>query len=375
MKTKTTSIIAILALCYWVQVNAQTGKIYVSDAGNFNFPPWQILRFDENGENGEVFISDHLAWPQDIFFLESSNTVLISNLNTNRISKFNAATGAYTGEFATNISGPTRMKLGPDSLLYVLQAYGNGKVRRYNLNGALIGDFTAVGVGTSIGLDWDAEGNLYVSSYEDKIVRKFSPTGADLGLFINSNLAGPTNIWFADNGDLLVVDFIGGSVKRFSSAGAYLGVFIAGLPEGEGVEFLPGGNILLGCGGYSSVRMYNESGDFLSDLVPSGTLDLLKPNAVVWRNMGVSSTTSVETGVAFLVPSIGSVFQMASVSEDWPGDLLTEIYNSSGGLAARIDFSESCCWDAQNQPNGVYLALFRMSDGSRIATQKIIVQK
>lgn len=72
MKTKTTSIIAILALCYWVQVNAQTGKIYVSDAGNFNFPPWQILKFDENGENGEVFISDHLAWPQDIFFLKAA---------------------------------------------------------------------------------------------------------------------------------------------------------------------------------------------------------------------------------------------------------------------------------------------------------------
>jgi len=34
----------------------QTIEVYVSDAGNFSSPPWQILKFDENGDNGEVFI-------------------------------------------------------------------------------------------------------------------------------------------------------------------------------------------------------------------------------------------------------------------------------------------------------------------------------
>ena len=48
--------------------------IYVSDAGNFNKPPWQILKYDENGQNSKVFISEDqgLDWPQDIVFLEDS---------------------------------------------------------------------------------------------------------------------------------------------------------------------------------------------------------------------------------------------------------------------------------------------------------------
>ena len=74
---------------------AQNPSIYVSDAGNFNLPPWQILKFDVNGENGKVFIADHLAWPQDILFLEPDNVVLISNLNTGEILRFDASTGTY----------------------------------------------------------------------------------------------------------------------------------------------------------------------------------------------------------------------------------------------------------------------------------------
>jgi len=55
--------------------------------------------------------------------------VLISNLNTGRITKYNSSTGEYIGDFATGIAGPTRMKIGADSLLYVLQWSGNGKVK------------------------------------------------------------------------------------------------------------------------------------------------------------------------------------------------------------------------------------------------------
>lgn len=105
------------------------------------------------------------------------------------------------------------MKIGADSLLYVLQWSGNGKVRRYQLDGTYAGEFTSVGVPQSIGLDWDSNGNLYVSSYTGDNVRKFDPNGNDLGLFVTSNLAGPTNIWFDDNGDLLVSDYDGTAVK------------------------------------------------------------------------------------------------------------------------------------------------------------------
>ena len=75
--------------------------------------------------------------------------------------------------------------------------------------------FTAVGVFQSIGMDWDNEGNLWVSSYNGRFIQKFSPTGEDLGKIITSNLAGPTNIWFDENDDLIVIDYNGGNVKKF----------------------------------------------------------------------------------------------------------------------------------------------------------------
>lgn len=358
---------------FFAKTNAQNTSVYVSDGGNFNNPPWQILKFDENGENGQVFISDHLAWPQDILFLEDDNTVLISNLNTLRISRFNATTGSFINEFATNIAGPTRMEIGPDSLLYVLQAGGNAKVKRYQLDGTFVDDFTAVGVSNSIGIDWDSTGNLYISSYDGKYVRKFSPTGADLGIFINSNLAGPTNIWFGDNGDLFVMDFNGNAVKRFDSDGNYLGVFISNLPQCEGFEFLPNGNLLLGVGGTSSVRVYSPSGTFVKDLVPSGTLGLLKPNAVVLRTENISSTKAVFKDLNFVMPSTGVLFQISK-----PDELTTaktvEIFDAAGALVSTLSFSENTFWDASGQSAGMYLIVARLPDG-KVAKQKVVVPR
>ena len=58
--------LAILALTLIFATPAfgqQAFEIYVSDAGNFQAPPWQILKFDANGENPEVFIDPFEGFP------------------------------------------------------------------------------------------------------------------------------------------------------------------------------------------------------------------------------------------------------------------------------------------------------------------------
>ena len=81
-------ILALSVLLLATNTFGQDYEIYVSDAANFSNPPWKILKFDENGENPEVFIDTVLAWPQDIVFLEDQQVVLISNLNSGRITKY-----------------------------------------------------------------------------------------------------------------------------------------------------------------------------------------------------------------------------------------------------------------------------------------------
>ena len=353
---------------------AQNLEIYVSDAGNFNSPPWQILKFDENGENPEVFIDENLVWPQDIVFLEDQDVVLISNLvNPGYISKHDKNTGDFIGNFAENISGPTRMKIGNDNLLYVLQwSNTDNKVLRYGLDGTFVDEYTSAGVSQSIGLDWDSDGNLYVSSYGGKFVEKFDTNGNDLGAFIDSNLSGPTNIWFEENGDLMVVDYNGGAVKRFGSEGEYLGIFIPGLNNPEGIAFYPNGNILIGNGGTHSVKLFDSYGTFIEDFIPAGSGNLINPNAVVIRDITPVSVKEIEPEVPLITPSIGTNF---SINPEYLPDITSiRVYNTSGQL---ILFQKERIaikfWQAHDNPKGIYMIIAEMSGGS-VLTKKVIVR-
>ena len=48
------------------------------------------MKYDENGENPEVFITTPLNRPQDILFLEDRGEALVSNLGDNRITRHDA---------------------------------------------------------------------------------------------------------------------------------------------------------------------------------------------------------------------------------------------------------------------------------------------
>ncbi|MFT6836724.1 MAG: sugar lactone lactonase YvrE [Sediminicola sp.] len=278
-------ITSVLFMLLWTTlVCSQAYDIYVSDAGNFEKPPWQIVKYDQNGWNPTVFINTHLNWPQDILFMEDSKTVLISNLGSGTITKHHAQSGAYISDFANEISGPTRTKIGPDGLLYVLQWAGNGTVLRFDLDGNSLGEFTKVGVPQSIGLDWDVQGNLYVSSYKEKTIRKYDAEGNDMGIFIDNNLMGPTNIWFDADGDLLVSDYNGTSIKRFDANGIFKSNFITGLKNSEGIVYTPEGNILIGNGNTHSVKLFDNKGNYIKDIIANGSGKLLTPNAVVIRH-------------------------------------------------------------------------------------------
>jgi len=97
MKTNTLLVI-LFSLVSIFDVKSQK-YYYISDAGNFQQGPYQILRYNEDGSNGKVFIKDGLAWPQDILFLPDSNQVLISNLSSNSVEAYDSESGTYKKNF------------------------------------------------------------------------------------------------------------------------------------------------------------------------------------------------------------------------------------------------------------------------------------
>jgi len=357
-------------------VYAQDFDIYVSDAGNFNNPPWKIFKYDSSGGNAVTFIDTMLSWPQDILFLEDSDLVLISNLNTNRITKYDSDSGNYLGIFANGMSGPTRMKIGPDTLLYVLQWSGNGRVKRYRLDGSFHSNFTSIGVNQSIGMDWDQKGNLYVSSFNGKNIRKFGPTGADSGLFVNSNLQGPTNIWFDDNGELLVLDWSGTTVKRFDTNGVFVSNYLTGLRQSEGVDFMPTGNILIGNGWTKAVKMYDSSGSFIRDLVPSGRGGLLKPNAVRIRLK--SNLTSVQKLNPIIEelsihPTYGNLFFIET--QNWTHSNELNVVDINGRVVFETRVNKSITiWEANNEENGMYFINYFNSKGQKYSKKVMVIK-
>jgi hypothetical protein len=175
------------------------------------------------------------------------------------------------------------MKIGPDGLLYVLSSSANARVKRFELDGTFIDDFTSISMPRSLGLDWDVFGNLYVSSYDLQIVRVFNTEGIDQGNFVSTNLNGPANIWFEEDGDLMVLDYDAGVVAHFDRNGVYQGNFIEGLSQAEGVDFLPDGDILIGNGSTGAVKSFTSQGAFIEDFVSSQSGGLMQPNAVVVR--------------------------------------------------------------------------------------------
>tara|TARA_R100001015_G_C4607224_1_gene162329 strand:+ start:150 stop:1208 length:1059 start_codon:yes stop_codon:yes gene_type:complete len=346
-------------------VIAQDYDIYVSDAGNFT-TGFKIIKYDSSGSNPSTFINTNLPWPQDMIFFEDSGFVLVSTIGNGRISRFDSNTGAFLSHFATGIGDPTRMKIRNDTL-YVLQWAGNNRILRYLLDGTYIGNFTTAGVGSSIGLDWDHHGNLYVSSYYGDYVQKFGPSGADSGRFINSNLAGPTNIWFDKNGDLLVSDYDGTAVKRFDSTGSFKSNFITGLSKCEGVAFLPNGDILIGNGFSSSVKQYDSLGNYKRDIIPSGRGGLQNPNAIVIRPKRLSSGLSAEKvdQAPTIRPTVGEVFDILGPQQI---DQISLI--SMDGRISQLSINNSYI-DLSNRRSGIYV--LRLETAKGVYDQRILV--
>jgi WD40 repeat protein len=258
-----------------------TLDIYVSDTGDFQSGPWQIVRYNEFGNKPHRYITSNLGQPQDILFLEDQQIVLITNFSTGTITQYHSETGAFQKFFATGLFQPTRMKIGPDGYIYVLNWSDNeNNVFRFQQDGTALGKYTSVGVRSAIGIDWDSSGNMYVSSYYDAYIRKYDSDGNDLGKLITTNLQGPTNLWLDESNNIFVIDYNGGNVKEFSSNGSLKRTFISGLGQAEGVEFFDNGDILIGNGINGSVRMYNSEGTYIKTLVRSGSGGLIRPNAL-----------------------------------------------------------------------------------------------
>nr|AWJ66240.1 hypothetical protein [uncultured bacterium] len=368
---KTLKLLFIFSLLISPHLHAQDYLVYVTSGSG---AASSVKTFASDGTFMGNFVdpgAGGLNWPQDIIFLEAMDKAIVSGLNNGAIGSYDKNNGAYINDFASVPLGPTRMKIGFDGFIYVLQWSGNGKVLRYQTDGTFVDEFTSIGVNGAIGMAWDNTGNLYVSSYASNTVRKFDTAGNDLGIFI-SGLQGPTNCWFDTNGsgDMLVCNWNGNNIKRYDSNGTYLSDFVASITQPEGVVYLPNGNLLVGSGGAIDSIIEFQGNGTLVGVFASGN-GLANPNSVVLRDPPLSISEN-QVNTFFVTPTVGTIFNFnTSVTDEYRSLDIYDIYGKHLETLVLSDLNAT--WDASKYSDGFYYLVAEKN--TKRAIQKIIISK
>jgi hypothetical protein len=366
--------ILILFLYSIVGIAQDSFEVYVNSRGTHS-----IKKYNEAGNYLEDFISSGsggLSNPEDILF-HPDGSVLITGFSNQYIKQYDGITGSYLGNFSSgyNLAGPSKMSIGPDSLIYVTQwGETQNKVVRFSLDGVFVDEYTSIGAPKGLGHLWDEDKNFYIALFGtggSGTIHKFDSLGNDMGTFISSTvLQGPTSIWRNIIGEWLVEDWLTGKVLRYSQSGDYIDEFTSGMTNPEGIAFLPDGKMLIGDWGEDAVHLVHWDGSLMGYFC-SGN-GLLDPNSVKIKTITTTNVSETTNSTIEVAPTIGNSFQI------WISDLSSIkgqafVMNSSGLIVEQLILRPQMIWDAKNYPSGLYIIL--IENNEKRFSKKVIVSK
>ena len=262
--------------------NKALQDLYVSSRGSnavvlFDGVTGEYIRdFVSNGSGG-------LSITQDVLFGHDGN-LLVSGRGSSYIKKYDPINGAYVGNFTSgyDLDEPTKMSFSPTGNLLVSQ-WGQNKSGIAEFDGTTGVFIREIIPALNLGMDhaWDAEGNLFITSYGSRDVKKYDSSGAFLSVVISSGLQGPVNLWFNNDFSVLnIVDWTSGSVRKYSPSGTFISTPISGLNTVEGFAFDNDGHLYLCEWGSNRIKQYQwPSGSFIK-IFCSG--HVVQPNSIAF---------------------------------------------------------------------------------------------
>lgn len=218
--------------------------------------------------------------------LTPAQDLLVCSLLTDQVLRYNGATGAYLGVFASGgFDGPQGITIGPDGNVYVASEYSSN-VTKWAPDGTFLGEFVTPGSGGLTGemdLEFGPDGNLYVMSHitmEPEVAWKFDGgTGAFLGRY--GSAGGPMHthgMGFAPGGELYLGRIGVFAISKYApGTGAFMGDTVTdpvGLGTGLDVLVGPDGMLYVSSSSPGNIRRYNSvSGAYMGDFAtgPGGS--------------------------------------------------------------------------------------------------------
>lgn len=210
----------------------------------------RILKYDQvSGAYVGVFASGSgLDTPDGLCFTPGGNLLVTSKANS-RVLEFNGTTGAFV-RIACSPPSPEDAQLGPDGLVYS-STFNQNTIRRYDpTTGTLVGIFgNASPMTNPVNMQFGPDGNLYICGFASGNINRLDGiSGASLGTFIpggSNEIAGLEGLVFGPDGFLYVASRNNGRILRFDSRTGAPSDWLAQLPENgtQGITFLCNGNL------------------------------------------------------------------------------------------------------------------------------------
>jgi outer membrane protein assembly factor BamB len=291
------------------------GDLYVS-----SFSQGSIRRYDEStGAFLGTFVTagaGGLSAPHRGIFGPDGN-FYVASANNDRVLRYNGQTGAFIDVFIQNggnglpanaLDYPVDLAIGPDGALYVSSQLNDSVLRFNATTGAFLNVFVANGSG---GLDGPSgiqfhNGDFFVAGrFSSRVYRYDGSTGSFELEFGTGQLNSAFGLDFGADGNLYVASGIANRIVRFNpETGGYLGDFVTsgsgGLSLPIGIEFGPGGDLFAASFNTDTVERYDGiSGAALGDFVGAGSGGLDEPN---FMTFAVPEPSTVATlGVAMFL--------------------------------------------------------------------------
>jgi len=166
-------------------------------------------------------------WVIFVLILISLFAIFLNNQDI-KIKIYEKNNSFFENETMNSLSGfvrPFAIASGPNGDFYVSD-FGDHSVLVYNENYLLI---KKINPGIDIlnsphAVDFDSEGNIYVTDFLNKKIQKFSKKGTFLSTVVDSSfLKGPATAYFDGEENLLISDYSSNSLLKFSKEGKFIG--------------------------------------------------------------------------------------------------------------------------------------------------------
>jgi DNA-binding beta-propeller fold protein YncE len=266
--------ITLLALSTLFAAATAPGSILVSQ-----FDGDSVLSYSTNGTFQSTLVSPG-AGGLDLPHrsrLAPDGTLVIASAGTDNILRFDAATGAFLGEFISASAGldyPVDMVFRHDGFVYVSSQLSDQILRFDSTTGLRDLSWSASHASLSgpSGLAFDLSGNLYVSGRFSNNVVRFASDGSFSLAFGSVSSAFGLAFQTADS---LLVASGAGSIQRFSnlSSSPVQTTWASGLNIPVGLEPVGDGTFLVAQYGATSLSQFNSDGTLLANLATGSPLN------------------------------------------------------------------------------------------------------